>query len=134
VPPGLYDARTLPLAAPPKSTSVMVETRDLAGVQIPVPALSEARGQIDFEGGNRLLDVSSLGIRLISTDGSVDIPISKDGRFAMKINQGEYRVSVIRLPPDSVVRAAIHGTTDLSKASYNTNIAGEIRITIGAAP
>jgi hypothetical protein len=134
VPPGMYDARTLPLAAPPKSTTLLIEGRDLTGVQISIPPLTEVRGQIDLEGGGRVADVSTLGIKLISTDGSIEIPVSRDGRFAMKINQGEYRVSVTRLPTNSVVRKMTHGTTDLSKASYNTNTSGEIRITIGAAP
>ena len=131
VPPGLYDARTLPLSAPPISTAVQVELRDLT-VEIPVPALSELRGHIALQDGRPVL--TGLGIRLLSPGGSVTIPVTDDGRFSMKINHGEYQLSVVQLPPNYVVRTVTQGETDLLKASYKTSTEGEILITIEAVP
>jgi hypothetical protein len=76
-------------------------------------------------------DMSGAIVRLQSTDGAIDIPIATDGRFAMNITHGEYRVSVHRIPSGYVVRSLVGGTTNLLNAPFNSGATTEIRITLG---
>ena len=134
VPPGIYDARTLPLAMPPKSSRLVVELQDLSGIQIGAPVQSEIRGQVTLEGGRSMRDLSGVIVSFLSTDGGVDVPIAEGGGFTVKITQGEYRVSVNRIPSGYVVRSLVAGTTNLLNAPLKSGATTEIRIILGVTP
>jgi hypothetical protein len=91
--PGAYQARITPAVAVPP-VLVVIPSKDVADLEIALPALREISGRVTVEGGaSRLLYLS---FAAVSPAGAVSINVvaDTDGRFKVSMPEGERRVSL----------------------------------------
>jgi hypothetical protein len=143
--PGTYTVTVLPLPAsltyassgsaalPP---TIIVGNRDVTAVRI--PAYAELRGQISFQDGRDLPWPETVTIEAKPLKGvPLVIAVRYDGAFRFPLTEGEYHISLGRLPVGATVKSMFYGDVDLSTESLKldgTSDLQEFRITLASKP
>jgi hypothetical protein len=126
--PGPYQARiTPPIPAPP--VLLVIPSKDVADVQIALPALREISGRVTVEGGSsRLLYLSIVIANPIAHLSSV--VADTDGRFKVTLPEGDSRVSVN--VAGYAVKSLTFGAADLLKdpITITATSADELGVTL----
>jgi hypothetical protein len=124
--PGPYQARiTPPIPAPP--VLLVIPSKDVADVQIALPALREISGRVTVEGApSRLLLLSIV----VSNLNVISVVADTDGRFKVTLPEGENRISVNAA--GYLAKSLTFGAADLLKdpikiGATNTD---ELRVTL----
>ena len=132
VPAGTYTVRTLPGSMTAQAT-VVVADREISGVV--VPGFAELSGTVVLQDGEKLPSMSpALMIQAVSAKGTtLATAIRPDGGFRFPLIEGEYRISMGKLPAGFVVKSMVYGATDLLGGPLKLDGSGElgqIRVTI----
>ena len=132
VPPGSYSLRTLPGAAV-SQTTVVVADREVSGIV--VPGFVELLGVVVLQDGQKFPALSpALMIQAKSAKGaSLATAIRSDGGIRFPITEGEYRISLGKLPAGMSVKSIAYGATDLLTMPLKldgSEAPGEIRVTM----
>jgi hypothetical protein len=98
VPPGAYDMRVLPLSLPNESTPVLVDTREVTGLRVALPPLSNLRGRVRVDAGRTPPDFSGMTLKLASSLVEIELPLGTDGEFGTRVAHGEYTFSASSVP------------------------------------
>jgi hypothetical protein len=107
VPEGIYTLKTVPGFASSLKT-ISVGNTDIAGLVL--PAAIEVTGLVLMEGEAPLMIVAK------GTDEKVfSTAVKRDGTFRLPIAEGEYQLSISRLPAGATLKSMTYGTTDLLK-------------------
>ena len=133
VPAGTYSIRTLP-GSPMEISKFTVADREIGGLA--VPAFVDVGGRVLLEDGSEL---PSSQIALMIEAKRLNGPLlataaRRDGAFRLTLNEGEYRVSMGKLPPGLSVKAMTYGTTNLLTGPLKLDGAAElaeIRLVLG---
>jgi hypothetical protein len=120
VTPGNYQARLINSGASVQ-VPVMVGATDVTGVTIPIPKERVVTGLILVEDGIRptgiTVDAKSASGQTISSTVPTAYQGTNSGQFVLlKMEDGEYGMSVRNLPAGYSVKSMTYGTTDLLKA------------------
>jgi hypothetical protein len=136
VPAGTYSIRTLPGDLMPHAT-VIVAGREISGLI--VPGFLELTGNVLLQDGQRLPHLSpALMIQATPVKGATRATaVRPDGEFRFPLIEGEYRMSLGKLPAGFVLKSMVYGTADLLNAPLNLDGSagpGQIRVTIERTP
>jgi hypothetical protein len=126
VPAGTYALRTVPGSLSPQGT-VVVAAREMTGVV--VPAFVELTGVVVLEDGQKLPSMSTaLMIQAVPVKGTtLATAIRSDGVFRFPLVEGEYRISMAKLPEGISVKSILYGSTDLSSTPLKLDGSGELK-------
>jgi hypothetical protein len=132
VPPGSYSLGTLPGSMNSMAT-VVVADREVSGIV--VPAYVELLGAVVLQNSQKFPTLSpALMIQATSVKGaSLATVIRSDGGFRFPLTEGEYRISLGKLPAGMTVTSISYGSMDLLKASLKldgSEALQEIRVTV----
>jgi hypothetical protein len=128
--PGAYQARITPAVAVPP-VAVVIPSKDVADLEIVLPAMREISGRVTVEGGaSRLLYLSFLALTPGMSAVSINAVADTDGRFKVSMPEGERRVSLNVAGYE--VKSLTFGEIDLLKdpmkvAATNTE---ELKVTL----
>jgi hypothetical protein len=133
VPSGTYSIRTLP-GSPLEISRLTVADREIRGLA--VPASVDLGGRVVLEDGS---DVPSSQTALMIEAKRLNGPLlataaRRDGAFELTLSEGEYRISMGKLPPGLSVKSMSYGTTDLLAGPLKLDGASapaEIRLVLG---
>jgi hypothetical protein len=136
VPPGTYNVKTVP-GPPTTLTTVVVADREIAGVR--VGAYAEVPGKAVLPDGRQFPASSSATMieARPSQGATLATAVRADGAFRFPLSEGEYRISIGKLPAGMAVQSISYGTIDLMKNPLKldgTTDLSELRITIETRP
>ena len=134
VPAGNYAVRTVPGSMVSQAT-VVVADREVSGIVL--PAQVELSGVVILQDGQKLPRLSpALMVQATSVKGlTLATAIRSDGGFRFPLAEGEYRISLGKLPAGLSVKSIAYGATDLLNAPLKldgTEAQREIRVTMEA--
>lgn len=136
VPPGTYSVRSVPGSLTSQAEFVVAD-REISGVL--VPGFVEVAGVVVVLQGAKELPRASpaLMIQAVSPRGeSLATPIRSDGTFRFPLIEGEYRISMGKLPAGISVESLAYGSSDLLLNPLKLDGAEalhEIRVTLHSA-
>jgi hypothetical protein len=131
VPPGTYGVRTIP--GPTAEISKMtVATSEIRGVI--VPALVQISGRVVLEDGGAIPPSPvAVMVEAARPNATIATPVGRDGAFTLPLGEGDYRISLGRLPPGVAVKSISYGASDLLANPLKldgTSAPTEIRLTL----
>ncbi len=114
VPPGVYTLKTIPGSVTPMAT-VVVADRDIAGVA--VAGYAELPGKAILQDGGKFPSLpTALMIEAKPQKGaSMATAIRPDGTFRFPLPEGQYRITLGKLPAGTSVKSISYGSIDLLK-------------------
>jgi hypothetical protein len=126
VPAGTYSLRTVPGSLSAQST-VVIADREITGVA--VPAYVELTGIVVLQDGQKLPSLSTaLMIQAVPVKGAtLATAIRSDGAFRFPIVEGEYRISMGKLPGGISVKSIQYGSTNLLSTPLKLDGSGELK-------
>ena len=126
VPAGNYALRTVPGSLSAHG-NVVIADRALAGIVI--PAFVELTGVAVMQDGQSLPPLSTaLMIQAVPVKGTtLATAIRADGGFRFPIVEGEYRISMGKLPEGISLKSIQYGTTDLLTTPLKLDGTGELK-------
>jgi hypothetical protein len=126
VPAGTYTLRTVPGSLTSQNTLV-VANREITGVVI--PSFVELAGVVALQDGQKLPALSTaLMIQAVPVKGTtLATAIRSDGSFRFPLGEGEYRISMGKLPEGISVKSILYGLTDLLSTPLKLDGSGELK-------
>jgi hypothetical protein len=133
VPPGSYMLRSLP-AAPATSRRLDIGGTAIRDLEIVIPYQIEVVGRVLLEGRDPgpFATVEATQPTFTAATG-----IQSDGRFRLRLTEGENRISMTRLPPEFSVKMITFGGVDITRKPLtvdSTMLPQEIVITLETLP
>jgi hypothetical protein len=129
----VYTARLVPANSAATSPRVVVEDKDVEGVEIAVPGEREVPGTVTIEGSGVL---PGFQLALAATSGSMSVLVKPEsnGTFRIKLPTDERRVRVMGLPIGYFVKAINYGSSDLTTQPLKAAESSEMRIILATDP
>jgi Carboxypeptidase regulatory-like domain len=126
IPAGTYTLRTVP-GSPGAQGTLVVQNREIAGVVI--PGFVELTGVAVLQDGQKLpLQSIALMIHAVPAKGTILATVIRpDGGFRFPLVEGEYRISMGKLPEGISVKSIEYGSADLLNAPLKLDGSGELR-------
>jgi hypothetical protein len=131
VPAGSYGVRTIP-GPTAEISRVTVADREVRGIV--VPALVQISGRVILEDGGAIpASPVAVMVEAARPNATIATPIGRDGAFNLPLGEGDYRISLGRLPPGVSVKSISYGASDLLANPLKldgTSAPTEIRLTL----
>jgi hypothetical protein len=126
VPAGTYTLRTVPGSLGAQGTLVVAD-RDMTGVVI--PAVLELTGIVVLQDGQQLPMLSpALMIQAVPAKGTtLATAIRADGGFRFPLIEGEYRISMGKLPEGISVKSIQYGSSDILNSPLKLDGSEDVR-------
>jgi hypothetical protein len=136
VPDDAYSVRLTPAPMGWSNSSLVVQSRDIADLEIPLPVATEIRGRVVIEDGSaipKLARGAPLSIQARGPGSQVLTNVDDNGAFALRLIKGRYRISMPSVPMNYTVKSITSSEfLDLILQPLEvTESATEIRITLG---
>ena len=131
----VYTARLVPFDDAASAPRIIVDEKDVTGVEIVAPAKREVIARVVVEGNN---PVPRVGLSLDTEDSFVTVVIQpeQDGTQRINLPENERRVRLTGLPLGYDVRSVTYGSADLLKGPLKLAdaVPAELKITLAVDP